>query len=40
METIVALAVLLGTLSYGRCAELIQPGSMVIKPGQTFICFL
>ncbi|KAG5854028.1 hypothetical protein ANANG_G00033160, partial [Anguilla anguilla] len=35
MGVLIALAVLLGTLSYGRCDELIQPGSMVVKPGET-----
>ncbi|KAJ8283264.1 hypothetical protein COCON_G00021140, partial [Conger conger] len=35
MGAIVALAVLLGTLSYGHCVELTQPGSMVVKPGQA-----
>ncbi|KAJ8283335.1 hypothetical protein COCON_G00021850 [Conger conger] len=34
MGAIVALAVLLGTLSYGHCVELTQPGSMIVKPGQ------
>ncbi|KAJ8283271.1 hypothetical protein COCON_G00021210, partial [Conger conger] len=32
MGAIVALAVLLGTLSYGHCVELTQPGSMVVTP--------
>ncbi|KAJ8246325.1 hypothetical protein GJAV_G00266310, partial [Gymnothorax javanicus] len=35
MGAIVALAVLLGTLSYGHCVELTQPGSMTVKPGQS-----
>ncbi|KAJ8245238.1 hypothetical protein COCON_G00235530, partial [Conger conger] len=35
MGAIVALAVLLGTLSYGHCVELTQPGSMIVKPGQS-----
>ncbi|KAJ8363035.1 hypothetical protein SKAU_G00118660, partial [Synaphobranchus kaupii] len=35
MGAIVALAVLLGTLSYGHCIELTQPGSMAVKPGQS-----
>nr|ABM87939.1 immunoglobulin heavy chain [Anguilla anguilla] len=35
MGAIVALAVLLGSLSYGHCVELTQPGSMVVKPGQS-----
>ncbi|KAJ8246310.1 hypothetical protein GJAV_G00266160, partial [Gymnothorax javanicus] len=35
MGGIVALAVLLGTLSYGHCVELTQPGSMTVKPGQS-----
>ncbi|KAJ8283399.1 hypothetical protein COCON_G00022490, partial [Conger conger] len=35
MEAIVALAVLLGTLSYGHCVELTQPGSMVVTPGHS-----
>ncbi|KAJ8283372.1 hypothetical protein COCON_G00022220, partial [Conger conger] len=34
MGAIVALAVLLGTLSYSQCVELTQPASMVVKPGQ------
>ncbi|KAG5854033.1 hypothetical protein ANANG_G00033210, partial [Anguilla anguilla] len=34
MDAIVVLAVLLGTLSYGHCVELTQPGSMAVKPGQ------
>ncbi|KAJ8283414.1 hypothetical protein COCON_G00022640, partial [Conger conger] len=34
MGAIVALAVLLGTLSYGHCVELTQPESMVVTPGQ------
>ncbi|KAJ8283346.1 hypothetical protein COCON_G00021960, partial [Conger conger] len=34
MGAIVAFAVLLGTLSYGHCVELTQPGSMVVTPGQ------
>ncbi|KAJ8283403.1 hypothetical protein COCON_G00022530, partial [Conger conger] len=34
MGAIVALAVLLGILSYGHCVELTQPGSMIVKPGQ------
>ncbi|KAJ8249517.1 hypothetical protein GJAV_G00236290, partial [Gymnothorax javanicus] len=35
MGAIVALALLLGTLSYGHCVELTQPGSMTVKPGQS-----
>ncbi|KAJ8283427.1 hypothetical protein COCON_G00022770, partial [Conger conger] len=35
MGAIVALAVLLGTLSYGHCVELTQPGSMVVTPGHS-----
>ncbi|KAJ8283310.1 hypothetical protein COCON_G00021600, partial [Conger conger] len=35
MGAIVALAVLLGTLSYGHCVELTQPGSMTVKPGES-----
>ncbi|KAJ8283367.1 hypothetical protein COCON_G00022170, partial [Conger conger] len=35
MGAIVALAVLLGTFSYGHCVELTQPGSMVVTPGQS-----
>ncbi|XP_035260221.1 immunoglobulin gamma-1 heavy chain-like isoform X2 [Anguilla anguilla] len=35
MGAVVALAVLLGTLSYVRCVELTQPGSVVVKPGQS-----
>ncbi|KAJ8249484.1 hypothetical protein GJAV_G00235940, partial [Gymnothorax javanicus] len=35
MGAIVALALLLGTLSYGLCVELTQPGSMTVKPGQS-----
>ncbi|KAJ8249549.1 hypothetical protein GJAV_G00236620, partial [Gymnothorax javanicus] len=35
MGAIVALALLLGTLSYGDCVELTQPGSMTVKPGQS-----
>ncbi|KAJ8249550.1 hypothetical protein GJAV_G00236630, partial [Gymnothorax javanicus] len=35
MGAIVALALLLGTLSYGQCVELTQPGSMTVKPGQS-----
>ncbi|KAJ8246505.1 hypothetical protein COCON_G00235080 [Conger conger] len=35
MGGIVALAVLLGTLSYGHCVELTQPGSMVVTPGHS-----
>uniref|UniRef100_A0A0E9W570 Immunoglobulin V-set domain-containing protein n=1 Tax=Anguilla anguilla TaxID=7936 RepID=A0A0E9W570_ANGAN len=35
MRAIVVLAVLLGTLSYVRRVELTQPGSMVVKPGQS-----
>ncbi|KAJ8283361.1 hypothetical protein COCON_G00022110, partial [Conger conger] len=35
MGAIVALAVLLGTLSYGHCVELTQPGSMIVKPGES-----
>ncbi|KAJ8283357.1 hypothetical protein COCON_G00022070 [Conger conger] len=35
MGAIAALAVLLGTFSYGQCVELTQPGSMVITPGQS-----
>ncbi|KAJ8249557.1 hypothetical protein GJAV_G00236720, partial [Gymnothorax javanicus] len=35
MGAIVALALLLGTLSYGQCVELTQPGSMSVKPGQS-----
>ncbi|KAJ8249545.1 hypothetical protein GJAV_G00236580, partial [Gymnothorax javanicus] len=35
MGAIVALALLLGTLSYGHCVELTQPGSMTAKPGQS-----
>ncbi|KAJ8246317.1 hypothetical protein GJAV_G00266230, partial [Gymnothorax javanicus] len=35
MGAIVALAVLLGTLSYGHCVELTQPGSLSVKPGQS-----
>ncbi|KAG5854049.1 hypothetical protein ANANG_G00033400, partial [Anguilla anguilla] len=34
MRVIIALAVLLGTLSHGHCVELTQPGSMTVKPGQ------
>ncbi|KAJ8283377.1 hypothetical protein COCON_G00022270, partial [Conger conger] len=34
MGAIAALAVLLGTLSYGHCVELTQPGSTVVTPGQ------
>ncbi|KAJ8246327.1 hypothetical protein GJAV_G00266330, partial [Gymnothorax javanicus] len=35
MGAIVALALLLGTLSYGHCVELTQPVSMTVKPGQS-----
>ncbi|KAJ8283362.1 hypothetical protein COCON_G00022120, partial [Conger conger] len=35
MGAIVALAVLLGTLSYGHCVELTQPGSMFVTPGHS-----
>ncbi|KAG5854039.1 hypothetical protein ANANG_G00033280, partial [Anguilla anguilla] len=35
MDAIVVLAVLLGTLSYGHCVELTQPGSMAVKPGES-----
>ncbi|KAJ8249533.1 hypothetical protein GJAV_G00236460, partial [Gymnothorax javanicus] len=35
MGAIVALALLLGTLSYGHCVELTQPGSMTVKPGHS-----
>uniref|UniRef100_A0A0E9PVL2 Uncharacterized protein n=1 Tax=Anguilla anguilla TaxID=7936 RepID=A0A0E9PVL2_ANGAN len=35
MGAIVALAVFLGTLYYSNCVELTQPGSMVLKPGET-----
>ncbi|KAJ8283396.1 hypothetical protein COCON_G00022460, partial [Conger conger] len=35
MGAIVALAVLLGTFSYGQCVELTQPGSMVVTPGHS-----
>ncbi|KAJ8283319.1 hypothetical protein COCON_G00021690, partial [Conger conger] len=35
MGAIVALAVLLGILSYGDCVELTQPGSMVVTPGHS-----
>ncbi|KAJ8283316.1 hypothetical protein COCON_G00021660, partial [Conger conger] len=35
MGAIVALAVLLGTLCYGNCVELTQPGSMVLTPGHS-----
>ncbi|KAJ8283416.1 hypothetical protein COCON_G00022660, partial [Conger conger] len=35
MGAIVALAVLLGTLGYGHCVELTQPGSMIVKPGES-----
>ncbi|KAJ8245102.1 hypothetical protein COCON_G00236030, partial [Conger conger] len=35
MGAIVALAVLLGTFSYGHCVELTQPGSMIVKPGES-----
>ncbi|KAJ8246312.1 hypothetical protein GJAV_G00266180 [Gymnothorax javanicus] len=35
MGAIVALALLLGTLSYGHCVELTQPDSMTVKPGQS-----
>ncbi|KAJ8249494.1 hypothetical protein GJAV_G00236050, partial [Gymnothorax javanicus] len=35
MGAIVALALLLGTLSCGLCVELTQPGSMTVKPGQS-----
>ncbi|KAJ8283273.1 hypothetical protein COCON_G00021230 [Conger conger] len=35
MGAIVAFAVLLGTLSYGHCVELTQPGSMVVAPGHS-----
>ncbi|KAJ8283424.1 hypothetical protein COCON_G00022740, partial [Conger conger] len=35
MGAIVALAVLLGILSYGHCVELTQPGSMVVTPGHS-----
>ncbi|KAJ8283282.1 hypothetical protein COCON_G00021320, partial [Conger conger] len=34
MGAFVALAVLLGTFSYGHCVELTQPGSMIVTPGQ------
>ncbi|KAJ8283323.1 hypothetical protein COCON_G00021730, partial [Conger conger] len=35
MGAIVAFAVLLGTFSYGHCVELTQPGSMIVKPGES-----
>ncbi|KAJ8246323.1 hypothetical protein GJAV_G00266290, partial [Gymnothorax javanicus] len=35
MGATVVLAVLLGTLSYGHCVELTQPGSLTVKPGQS-----
>ncbi|KAJ8246334.1 hypothetical protein GJAV_G00266410 [Gymnothorax javanicus] len=35
MGAFVALALLLGALSYGHCVELTQPGSMTVKPGQS-----
>ncbi|XP_035260204.1 titin-like isoform X4 [Anguilla anguilla] len=35
MRVVAALAVLLGALSYSNCVELTQPGSMVLKPGET-----
>ncbi|KAJ8283348.1 hypothetical protein COCON_G00021980, partial [Conger conger] len=35
MGAIVALAVLLGTFSYGHCVELTQPGSIIVKPGES-----
>ncbi|KAJ8283318.1 hypothetical protein COCON_G00021680, partial [Conger conger] len=35
MGAIVAFAVLLGTLSYGHCVELTQPGSLVVAPGHS-----
>ncbi|KAJ8246326.1 hypothetical protein GJAV_G00266320, partial [Gymnothorax javanicus] len=35
MGAIVTIALLLGTLSYGHCVELTQPGSMTVKPGQS-----
>ncbi|KAG5854037.1 hypothetical protein ANANG_G00033260, partial [Anguilla anguilla] len=34
MGAIIAFAVLLGTLFYGHCVELKQPGSILVKPGQ------
>ncbi|KAJ8283309.1 hypothetical protein COCON_G00021590, partial [Conger conger] len=35
MGAIVALALLLGSLSYGHCVELTQPSSMVVTPGHS-----
>ncbi|KAJ8283339.1 hypothetical protein COCON_G00021890, partial [Conger conger] len=35
MGAIAALAVLLGTFSYGHCVELTQPASMVVTPGHS-----
>ncbi|KAG5854047.1 hypothetical protein ANANG_G00033370, partial [Anguilla anguilla] len=35
MGALLTFTVLLGTLFYGHCVELTQPGSMVLTPGQS-----